>query len=72
MNNREKAITDLIERLKELDNEILAQVIDKITETDMYGIVGCNCCVYSDDDNKCCNTCHDSCRNGIKKWLEQE
>lgn len=68
MTNREKAIADLTEKLKALDNEALARVID-----DIIGIyIHCKYCIYSDEDNKCCNKYHDSCQNGIKTWLEQE
>lgn len=69
MTNREKAITDLTERLKVLDGERLAYAI-----YDNFRIVkGCTYCIYNDEkNNKCHNTVHDSCQNGIKQWLEQE
>lgn len=70
MTNREKAIADLTKRLEALDdNERLAWAI-----YDNFRIVkGCKYCIYDDEENdKCRNTCHDSCQNGIKQWLEQE
>ena len=65
--NREKAIADLIEKLKVLDNEALARVIDGITDIHIH----CKYCMY-DGGSKCYNKHHDSCQNGIKQWLEQE
>lgn len=66
MTNREKAIKDLTERLKELDKERLACAI-----YDNFRIVKCcKYCIYDEENNKCRNTGHDSCQNGIKEWLE--
>lgn len=65
MTNREKAIANLTEWLKSIDNYWLA-----------YAIFGNHCigrcckyCIYDDDGD--CKTMTDTCQNGIKKWLEE-
>ena len=67
MTNREKAIACFAEWLKSLDNKTLAHVLI-YSDDDM----SCQHCMYNDEYNHCCNDYRDSCRNGIKKWLEQE
>lgn len=66
MTNREKAIDDLTEWLKTLDNDWLALAIQGNSCIEMC----CKYCIYDDDGD--CKATTDTCRNGIKKWLEQE
>lgn len=70
MTNREKAIACFTEWLKSLDNRVLAYVL--AYSVDGFAEMRCQHCAYSDENNQCCNNYHSFCRNGIKKWLEQE
>ena len=69
MTNREKAIEEITSWMKTLDNELLACVIHGNPRIETC----CKYCIYDNEAaNKCRNTYHDSCQNGIKQWLEQE
>lgn len=70
MTNREKAIACFTEWMKSLDNRVLAYVL--VYSVDGFAEMRCQHCAYSDENNQCCNNYHSFCRNGIKKWLEQE
>lgn len=70
MTNREKAIACFTEWMKSLDNRVLAYVL--AYSVDGFAEMRCQHCAYSDENNQCCNNYHSFCRNGIKKWLEQE
>ena len=72
MTNREKAIACFTEWLKLLDNKKLAYALVYASDDFVEMEMGCRHCAYSDENNHCCNDYRDSCRNGIKKWLEQE
>ena len=65
--NREKAIADLTEWLKSLDNERLAYVVANTYIANFT----CKHCVYDTGKGWTCRI-KDTCHNGIKKWLEQE
>lgn len=67
MTNREKAITDLTEWLKSLDNERLTFVIANTC----IGNFTCTHCVHDTGKDWICRV-KDTCHNGIKKWLEQK
>ena len=72
MTNREKAIADLTEWLKSLDNRRLADVIKYTYDGDFIYII----CVHNVDygwthRNWTCRA-KDTCEGGIKQWLEQE
>lgn len=70
MTNREKAIACFTEWLKSLDNGVLAYIL--AYSVDDFAEMRCQHCAYSDENNQCRNNYHSFCRNGIKKWLEQE
>lgn len=70
MTNREKAIACFTEWLKSLDNRALAYV--PAYSVDGFVEMRCQHCAYSDKYNLCRSNNHGFCRNGIKKWLEQE
>ena len=72
MTNREKAIADLIERLKPLDNRQLADIILRTYDGDFI----CHYCIYNVDyewtrRNWTCRA-KGTCEEGVKQWLEQE
>lgn len=68
MTNREKAIADLTEWLKSLNNERLAYVVSSNTYIANFT---CKHCVYDTGNVRNCRI-KDTCHNGIKKWLEQQ
>ena len=72
MTNREKAIADLIERLKPLDNRQLADIILRTYDGDFI----CHHCIHNVDyewtrRNWTCRA-KGTCQDGVKQWLEQE
>lgn len=72
MTNREKAIADLIERLKPLNNRQLAGIIVGTYDGDFI----CHHCIHNVDyewtrRNWTCRA-KDTCQGGVKQWLEQE
>lgn len=67
MTNREKAIADLTEWLKSLNNERLAYAVANTYIANFT----CKHCIYDTGNVWTCRT-KDTCHNGIKKWLEQE
>lgn len=64
MTNREKIITDIVNWLKKLDTDQLAQVVDDI----FYENFSCKHCVFNEKSGPCGAPFND-CVEGIKKWL---
>ena len=68
MTNREKAIADLTEWLKSLNNKRLAYFV----ANNIYNAnFTCKHCIYDTGKGWTCRA-KDTCHNGIKQWLEQE
>lgn len=68
MTNREKAIADLTEWLKSLDNERLESLSDEeLAET----LDSCTVCARK-NTRFCCDNIEKTCSKGVQEWLKQE
>ena len=65
--NREKIIADIVNWLKKLDADQLAQVVNDI----FYENFACKRCVFNEKSGPCGAPFND-CVEGIKEWLQRD
>lgn len=67
MTNREKIIADIVNWLKKLDTDQLAQVVNAI----FYENFACKRCVFNRKGKPCVAPFND-CVVGIREWLQRD